>query len=53
MVRYLSFGAQFHETGVLASFGGLVTRNEAVGVVWSIGHAKGAACIACRLVYAR
>jgi len=53
MARYLSFGTQFHETGVLASFGDPVPRNEAVGVVWSIDHVKGGVCIACGLVYAR
>jgi len=33
-------GPQLHETGVLASFGGLIMRNEVVGVLRGLGYAK-------------
>jgi len=34
------FGAWLHEMGVLAAYGGLVTRNEAVCIVWGPHYAK-------------
>jgi len=33
-------GAGFDETRLLGLFGGLITRNRAVGVVWGLGYAK-------------